>query len=417
MNARKIQTLLAYERYLYETEFTVAGRLLRKTLKNSVPLWKRSYASPTPTPCDILLIGYGDKMQAVLSILEKKGLRIQRESLAAKRILANNMLAEPQKSLPRSLVYYDAVAKFLVRQYQPKVVCCSLDYSPLAPFLRHELHTIGGTCINIAHAVTPAKYTCSMFDFDYYFLFGQSSLRNIYANPVRIGGTNAVLTGSPFVRPKEVLPPPNPENHNVLFFSQVKHVTSHRFFYAPTHMKYLIESAEIVIQWAKAHPEFHLFVKQHPGGDEPFIHRLCRGIPNVTVLEKSVPMVEALREVALVINTASNASLEAAILNRPTVVINKSGLWQNYLAFEDFFLPAATNAKELHHNILQTFDQYDALLSRTQAFVKFHLEHITDSVKFIADCVEAIYQDEENFTSEPILEELSGLHSYMSENK
>jgi len=382
-------------------------RKMVRYLAASIPFL---YSKPEPVLCDILFIG-GLPVHLLSGLLKKRGFRVCQEVLGAGRILFNRMLSEPDRTLPPTFRFYSAVLNFLLNKYHPKVVCGFLDRSPLASLLKHACRERGIKSINIAHGITdPRPFFDSMFDFDYYFLFGQSSLKHIAANPVRIGNTKAVLAGSPFITPDYKLPP-NREKKNVLFFSQIKHVVSHALLYAPTHMEQLIENTRLVVDWAKAHPDFRLFMKVHPAGDAKFTHKLCKGIRNIAVLEKSISMIDALKDVSLVINTVSNASLEAAVLNRPTVGINTRSLWKSYLSLEDFFLPAATNVEELHQNIVQTFEQYEEFLQKTQEFAGFHLEHTIDSVEFIADCIESIYYGEENFSCIPIKEDLSGLVS------
>ena len=412
MDVKTAEILLAYDRFIQKTlleESSLQSKIkfaAMKFLRAFLPGLKSFYSQPEPTPCDVLfLMGYGARLDGLLRAVRAKGFTLYRQPLAAKAVLKQKMLCPPDTSLPRPLYYYDALAKFLVRKYQPKVVCGSLDFSPFASFLRRELQASGGKLINIAHGLTSSGYKCTMFDFDYYFLFGQSSFNYIETNPVRVGSTRAVLTGSPFVTPDFDLPP-NMKKKVVLFFSQIKY---ERFAVRDA----LIDNTKIVIDWARAHPEFHLLVKNHPGGDAKSVQSLCQGVPNITVLPKTTSMVDAVKQASLTISTASNATLEAAVLGRPAVIVNKSDLWPNYLSLEDFFLPRATSVEELHQNIQQTFDQYNGFLQKAREFSVFHLTHTTGAVEFMADCIEAISRDEEPFTWIPIEENIEGLQAYL----
>ncbi len=410
MDRNKIEVLLAFEKYFEAFSFKEPFRTIRRILKNVLPFIKILYSQPETVPCDVLLIDPNYAVQPLLEHLEKRGLHVCRERLTFRNVLRDKMLSEPDNTLPLDLRYYDAVLKYLLRKYQPKVVCSFMDHSLLSPFLKEELHQRGGKYINISHAVSdPMPPLQSMIDFDYYFLFGQSSLRHIEANLIRIGNTKAVLTGSPFITPDFKLIP-NYDKKNILYFSQLSGAS----LYDAPHRKPLIESMEIIITWAKLHPEFQLFIKPHPAENPKFLYKLTQAVSNITVLEKSVSMMDALKDVSLVLNMFSNASIEAALLNRPTVVVNKSGLWHDYLTFDDFFLPRASNVEELHQNIMQTFESYDEALQKTQDFAKFHLEYTTDSIEYIAECIEVIYHGEENFPWVSVSEELSGVRPYMN---
>lgn len=410
MDSVKIDTLLVYDKYINSCDFKEPLRTLRKIIRNLFPLLPIMYSKPESTPCDILFLQYAPSIpmtKGLRELLRKRGFQVRYEALSAKRVFLRRKLCKPDKTFPAALRYYDAVLKFLMRKYSPKLVCSLMDYSILSSLLKQELANRGGKYINIAHGPSNSNHAFSMFDFDYYFLFGKKSLNRLLANPVRIGNTKVVLAGSPFITSEFCLPP-NYEKKNLLFFSQLQ---DSKFYHSD--IDKLIENTRIVVQWAQQHPEFHLFIKPHPAENPQLIGKLTQGIHNITIFDKSVSMVESLRNVSLALNMFSSASIEAAVLNRPVVVVSKYDTTNDFFSFKDFFLPRATTVEELHHNIIQTFERYDEFLQKTQEFAKFHLEHTTDSVEFIADCIESIYHGKEDFECIPISEELSGLQPYL----
>jgi len=344
--------------------------------------------------------------------LEKKGFRVGHEVLSAKKIFLRRMFCPPDEKFPAELVFDAALAKFLVKKYTPKVVCSFT--SSTATFIRHALHQhTGGRTVFLAHSVLPTRPYTTNFDFDYALLFGKSSLENILANSVRLGSTKAVLTGSPFITPDYVLPPARTKK-NVLFFSTW--LTS--FSGSGVEKELLCQNTQIVIEWARLHPEFHLYIKLHPLEEPDFIGSLVKESQNITVLDKAVSMPDALRNSAIVLHSWSAASLEAALLQRPTVIVNARDLPathllpQNFLSLTDFFLRART-VEELQQCIVATFAQYDKFLQRCREFVQLHLERTTDSIEFMTRCIEAISRGREDFPLVPVHENLAGLRPYL----
>lgn len=408
-----LELLKAYDRALYAGASPKFKRKLlsRKIMSRLLPFFRMLYSSPDPTPCDVLFL-HGNtstraKIQALSKFLEHKGLTVQHEVMSARSLLARRMFCRPDRKLSGEFVWNAAFARFLVMKYRPKVVCCFTH--SCATFIRQEVHNItGGKTIYLAHGFTPQTIDYSIFDFDYYFVFGESSLKNIMANPVRIGHTKAVINGSPFVALQPHLSP-NYEKKNVLLFS----TWAAGFRKARDRRNALRETAEITVEWAKKNPQFGLLIKIHPREDPEFMETLTQDIPNITVLEKSVSMVDALRDVSLVLSAWSTASIEAALLNRPSIFVDPIGKSEKYLSINDFSLARVTNADELQHRIGEVFAHYDEYIYRAQQFAAFHLAHPADSVEFMADCIASVHQGEENFACVDIQQELSGLQPYL----
>jgi len=395
-------------------------RLLVRWLSGSRLL----FPFPDPTPCDILFLHGTERSlkqtELLWKALEHKHLTIHHEIVASlNRNWFKRKLLPPDQNLPDGLLSEHALAKFCIAKHQPKVVCATAN--AFAAFIRHELHKqTGGKSIYIFSA-PPNIRSAAVVDADYLFLHGKTSLQTICESPVRLGHAKAVLTGSYCVTPDNRLEP-NRDKKKILFFSTWYAWISN----PPTKtveclQQTLLHNVHIVIQWAKEHPEFQLFVKIHPSEDPKYIYQLTRDIPNITVLNKSISMRDALKDASLALLSWSAASLEAAMHQRPLVIVNAGDLRDsantllphNHLALEDFFLRART-AEELHQHIVYTFEHYDRFVERCHEFIHQHLEHTTDAIDFMTHCIEAIYHGKEDFPYRPIQEELSGLTPYLS---
>jgi hypothetical protein len=408
IDSRRLRYLSAYRKYI------------RSFRARQLPFWHRFakgillsmpgiYAPQINNcPCDLLFIHEYIKGAARIrhwcAILEKSGLRIEHELLDRRHIIKHRMMAPVDYRPPQEFHIEACFARYIAEKYRPKITITFMDASPLSFFLHEELKHLG-SYINIAHGITGASALFSMYDFDYYFAFGQSSLGHMLGNAIRYGTTKAVLTGSPFIS-RDFYLPPIERNQNVLFFSN---------WLPPELRESIIATTELVIRWAKQNSRFTLYIKPHPLENISLVRRLTSGMKNVRILEHDVSIKNALISVSLALLTPSScASLEAALLNRPAIVVDANNEEDRLLNFQRFFLPHATTMHEIEQRIEEAFKARDQLLSRGKDFLKYHLEHTYDSGDFIAECIQKIYAHNEDFFYHPISEKLEGLERYIN---
>src|SRR5690606_28367422 len=103
-----------------------------------------------------------------------------------------------------------AYAQWLVEHHQPRILLNDRNGSLYAPFLRLALNARGSLLVHLAHATTvEGSRRLGMNDYDYYFLFGQSSLEALQARKLRFGSSTAVLAGSHMIDDDYVMPAPD----------------------------------------------------------------------------------------------------------------------------------------------------------------------------------------------------------------
>ena len=321
--------------------------------------------------------------------LEKEGFLIKHEvkKKYPKEIIENHLLYKPSYRVPFGYRFIASYASFLVKKYKPKIILTFANCDLFSIFLRKEINKIGGKLINISHSVTGSTEEFYMFDFDYYFVFGPSSVENTFKNPNRYGNTKLILAGS-FNIDADFTLPPNYEKKKILFFSSwIEH----------QYGEILLRNFELIANWIKLHPEYELVIKLHTLENPLIIREIFKETPNVKVLPKDVSIKNALEDVSISIVSWSNAAIESALLNRPVVIANDSDLPDSYLNLEKYFLPRARTPEELQQRIEETFNNYDYFLKVCQDFVKWHLAHTTDSVPYMVKCIKAIIEGKENF--------------------
>lgn len=351
--------------------------------------------------CDILVITTckTDYLQTenLWKKLQSGGYKIIFINDSAKSIVKSIFVSRVSKKIPACLVMYASFAQFAAKKYDPKMICVFTHFNVLPSFLRYYSKA---RTVYIPHAVIDSTYLYSNFDFDYYLVFGESSIMNIKNNQTKIGHTKIIKAGSPVIKENYNLPMIN-INKNILFFStwtMGKDVELTANFY-------------LMLDWARIHPEYTIFIKQHPSEDSLFIKNVVKNLANVIVLKKELDIVSALKNSSIVIINYSTASIEACLMNRPIVIINKFELNEKsndfrfsdkYLYLEKYFPPRAKNIREIDDRIRQIQNNYDSYVKQCRLFAKFHLENFNDSSSKISAIIDSIYKGEENFTYEEI---------------
>lgn len=186
---------------------------------------KRRLGSSIATePCDFLMLQSAPK---VIAFQRKKllieGLRGRGHSLvetalqAPKTILRKRLLKSPPHAVPTRYFGIAAYAEWLAEHHQPRILLNDRNGSLYAPFLRLALNARGSLLVHLAHATTvESSRRLGMNDYDYYFLFGQSSLEALQARALRFGSSTAVPAGSHMIDSTYDLPPADPSLRTLL---------------------------------------------------------------------------------------------------------------------------------------------------------------------------------------------------------
>lgn len=405
MTREEQAVLLAYTRHLVRWEGASAWdwkRLLRGAVKRAVASAPALYSEPSFDGTDVLFVhtlaDEPERIAALVLQLRAAGLEVRHEVLSRLSVVTGRRLTRPGVPVHRDLRWAAAHATYLVRKYRPRVLVTLENHLLLSPFFREEMRG-KGTYVNLSHGVTPSNAWHSMTAFDYYFLFGESSLAHLRKNPVRIGSTRVLLTGSPFINAPEAAPTPDPASRVVVYFSSLA---------ANNRSDVFIRGARTVTEWARRRPDFHVRVKLHPLETPETLTSMTRGLANAEVLLKQTSMREALEGASLVIHTSSNAALEAAILGIPSVIVNDTTEPDTYLELERFFLPRAGTVEELDARVEGTLSDYDTYAGAARRFHSFHIAR-SDSVAFIAEQLIRLSHGEKLEGTIDLPEELSGL--------
>lgn len=338
------------------------------------------------THCEVLFLPTSEFAQKRFDIMQVS-LKEIGVSSASHQLVVNALKAlqynEPAKLDRRywgsRFVWISAYINALVYRYRPKVVVTAMDASLFSPFLREYTNRIQGKVVNIAHGVSGSSPLFSMTEFDYYFVFAESSLENLLQVPVRYGTTLLHLTGNPYVYYDESIVTAR-QNGPVLILSS----------WIPESVKEDVEvSLQILASFASEHPEQHFIVKKHPLEKGLFWEKVSREHQNITLLNQSSSMAAALQQVSIVLHLWSNGSVEAGLYGCPSIAIDPTQKQDTYLHFSRFLHRPATSKEELAKYYEEIFLDYDAFTAKAMLFGQYHFGDVQNASE---KCIDGIVE-------------------------
>ncbi|MBC9249152.1 capsule biosynthesis protein [Pseudomonas alcaligenes] len=394
--AAKARALDRYRWQLLRERHGLLGSALRFAREALADWWfgvrakARLAESIAAEPCDFLLLQSAPK---VIKFQRKKllieGLRGRGHNLVETAlqepgtILRQRLLKRPPHGLPIRYFGIAAYAEWLVAQHQPRVLLNDRNGSLYAPFLRLALNARGSLLAHLAHATTvEGSRRLGMNDYDYYLLFGQSSLEALQARALRFGSSTALLTGSHMIDTAFDLPPAEAARR-VLLILGVGPDKEKEPGYQRTYA--------LLRDWAAQNPDYQVLVKAHPRSQAPFWQEAAGVLDNLQVLPADCGLAEALGRASLVVNIMSNAVIEAGLAARPVIYCNLSDD-RDIFAQEAFFGAPLTSPAALQAHVAQLEADYPAQVERARAFAHYHLAHGSAGLQMSQQALVALLQ-------------------------
>lgn len=392
----KAKALDRYRWLLLRERHGVVGSASR-FLRDAVADWwfgihaKRQLASTVDAePCDFLLLQSAPKVirlqrkKLLIEALRSRGYNLIETALPIPRdICANRLLKSPPYPMPQRYFGYAAHAMWVVERYQPHVLLNDRNGSLYSPFLRLALATRQCPLVHLAHATTvEGSRRLSMNDYDYYLLFGPSSLQALQGRKLRFGTSTTALTGSHMIDQSYDLPAADPFVRSMLILG-VGPDKEKESGYQRTY--------GLLRDWAREHSQYRVLVKSHPRSSVPFWQEAEKTLANVKVISSACPLAQALEQASLVVNIMSNAVIEAALAARPVIYCNLSEDCDVF-AQERFFGLAITSPAELQSRVLAIEKDFSSYVEKARAFGAFHLAHGSDGLVKTVQALQCLRQ-------------------------
>jgi len=343
---------------------------------------------PASEPCDFLLLQGAPKvipLQRKRRLIE--ALRAAGHDLVEtaqedpQAIIAGRLLARPPQPVPLRYFGYAAYAEWLVERHDPRLLINDRNGSLCSPFLRLSLNRRGRPLVHLAHATTlESSRRLGMTDYDYYFLFGQSSLDALRERPLRFGDTRALLAGSHMVDRAYDLPPADAALRTLLILG-VGPDKEKEAGYQRTYA--------LLRDWAGQNPHYRVLVKAHPRSRMAFWREAEARHGNIEVLPLDCSLAAALGQASVVVNIMSNAVVEAALARRPIVYCNLGGE-RDIFAQARFFGEAVTSVEGLGPRLLDIERDYARHLGQARSFAHHHLAWGVEGLETTLRLLEAL---------------------------
>ncbi|WJN58995.1 capsule biosynthesis protein [Pseudomonas sp. SO81] len=396
--AAKARALDRYRWLLLRERHGLVGSALRFAREALSDWWfgvraKSRLAEAEPTePCDFLLLQSSPKViklqrkKLLIEALRARGHRLIETALQEPKVLlGERQLKRPPFPVPTRYFGIAAHAEWLVEHYQPRVLLNDRNGSLYSPFLRLALNARQSVLVHLAHATTgEGSRRLGMNDYDYYFLFGQSSLDALQARELRFGTSTAVLAGSHMIDKAFDLPPADPARRVMLVLG-VGPDKEKEAGYQRTYA--------LLRDWAARNPEYQMLIKAHPRSQVPFWQEAAGALGNVSVLPRQCSLAEALERASIVVNIMSNAVIEAGLARRPVLPVNLSedaDIFDQQRFFGDMIRASEALSKRLE----SLEGDYASAVKQSTAFGHFHLAHGCDGLDMNLQILECLLREE-----------------------
>lgn len=344
-------------------------------------------------PCDFLLLQSAPKVikfqrkKLLMEGLRARGHDLRETALQSPRvILRERQLRRPPQRVPLRYFGYAAHAEWLVEHHQPQILLNDRNGSLYSPFLRLALNRRNRLLVHLAHATTvEASQRLGMNDYDYYFLFGQSSLDALQARKLRFGSSTVVLSGSHMIDRRFDMPPADPDSRVLLILGVGPDKEKEAEY---------LQVYQMLRGWAARHPEFKVLVKAHPRSEVPFWRDAAVEMSNLHVLPAECGLAEALEQSSVVVNIMSNAVIEAALARRALVFVSPRGK-DDIFSQEQFLGERVTEERGLEQRLGELLAKYPAALEQAAQFASHHLAHGAEGLEFSIESLEQLLAGEQ----------------------
>ena len=361
---------------------------LRESLRG---LWARCRTrrqAVTPRECDVLLIHPSEKSRRqgrkndLLAALRQAGLSVE-EAVAGddRQALRQRHLRPPPQPVPAPLYIAAARAADLLSRYRARVILTERNGSPVSTFLR-AFRAPETRILHLAHGTLSAQSSKLWFhDFDYYAVFGNSSLEYLQEGEPGFGATEVLFAGPYFPLPTPRDPSAAPTK--ALLFLGAGPDEENCDAYQ--------QSCELARQWLAAHPDWTLWVRPHPrGAGQPWCDWAGTN-PAIRMRPEGETLEQAMAEITAVWSGYTNAIIDCAIAGVPVMVL---GAHPDYFQCQRFGLPRVTDQEGLEQAMASLKGGEADWAARLDAFARHHIEHRERPVASLADTIVGLARGE-----------------------
>jgi hypothetical protein len=340
--------------------------------------------------CEVLLLHSAPKSMALqrknilIGAVLERGIDLKEAALLSPSLAcAKRQLLTPSQAVPLRYLAYAAHAQWIVEKYAPQLLVNERNGSIHAPFLRMALAARGARLLHLAHSATlETSRRLGMNDYDYYGVFGHSSLVALQQRNLRFGESEIVLVGSYLADETYDLPAADPAARTLLILG-VGPDREKEHGYLCTY--------QMLVDWAAQHPEYHVTFKRHPRSQANFWREAAAHLPNVELLHPECTLAEALARASVVVNIMSNAGIEAGLAGRPVIYVN-AGQDTDIFSHSLFFGAQVRDGEAFSTRLQEIERDYSQHVAKARLFADYHLVHGSQGLTKTAQLIETLLQ-------------------------
>jgi hypothetical protein len=294
--------------------------------------------------CDILFLHASEKSKALqiraplINELRARGLVVLEDAQQRpSTILKKRLLTHYKYVIPFKYLFISSYIQFIVDTYRAKIIITDRNGSVYSSLLKEAIQPYG-KLVHMAHCVATDNFArFSMVDYDYYFLYGTSSLDKIINRQVIYGSSKAVLTG-PYFSDKNFKLESNSGSKNIMLFGIYPDLEKKSAYLA---------IYDMIKEWAIKNPDYYFYFKPHPRSQSTYWQEASEKIDNISLFPATEKLTACLKNISITLSIYTNAVIDAALLNRPSLFVcphNMENLGDE-LDLEKFYLPRSTTAQ------------------------------------------------------------------------
>lgn len=376
--------------------YTNRWRRLTSVAKSLIPVPLLARRKVKPRSVDVLFLHpnkpAASRHAALVAELAARGASVTEETVpSAMELIIQRKLLSPAtgwQPVPHKWRLQQAYAEWLIGSFRPKVLVSFMDDSLHTPFLHAAVKRTGGVMVNIAHTICFPNIDFSMCDVDWMFLFGQRSLDNLIAAPVRYGSCKAAIAGSPFLS-NQIRSPPDGrlcgKPPKILWLGQYLH---------QSHRGTLRADMLSLARFCDAHPEVPVAVRVHPLDRGEMQRFLASRIPKLCWLKSDTLLPNVIHEFDIVASSFSAGLIEAAACGKPVIGFLTSGLTEA-LGLQDFGLPLVANEHQFAEAIAAIESNYAAASTAALRLAEAHYFGLDDATGRLTDLLSMLLDEKD----------------------
>jgi hypothetical protein len=350
----------------------------RRLLNIIVSFYSYLHFKPSQEPYDVLFILSSPDLEFrylhIVEVLKDMNLKCKTVFFSDRDIVKLSLwgVVYSNEKISTDFAIEKGFASYLKEKYTPKIIFQANDSNYISTFLKRFS---GAKLINIAHCVSCTSANFDVFDYHYYFIFGNSSICNLKKNNHAYGSSQLVRIGSLFLKKTAKI---NPKSQ-LINDGFEKHIVFSSQWSSQGITEYIQWSRGVINSLAERNPNWKITIKCHPlETDKSWVKTL----PNLFIEIGDTDFRELLREVAFHVTHHSAFALESSVCNVPTICVQKDNFNEDCLKLRDYF-PIINNVT----NLEQVINEGNNTLFNTVGFAKSHLDNIGSEIEVFRETV------------------------------